>query len=230
MAADREVKVQNALQPTMAVTVLTADSPPLQHSGTNVDDSLAILYNSLPSIQEANKMFRTEDRPNIFAAVAEVLKRFEPVYALSLIHAHCTIVPGEVMVARGNVCQPEFIDPSDCYPVCWLSDGLAPPQELLEEFRERVGHYASVLGLAYKGPHMKDLETTSHLDLEHTLDRANITTPLAQPRDELGDSVEAQWIPSCNDGVISALKCTQSCKPSSTRTGVHEKKTHTATD
>ena len=98
--------------------------------------TMASLYNSLPSLEEATNKFT--NRAHIFSKLASLLSKYEHKFGVCLVHVHCKLEESEIMVASGHVSQPECN--VDCYPVCWLASGepyeftkepiVTPPPEL----------------------------------------------------------------------------------------------------
>lgn len=134
--------------------------------------AMAALYNTLPSLGEAEERF--VDRDAVFAAVSNLLAPYGSKFGLCLIHSHSTLYDGEIMLAQGDVSQPVLMSdtPStSIYPDRWLPTGEAyefttqpteaPPKELMAEFGRLTGSI-SVLGLYYAGTadHSIQLEWT----------------------------------------------------------------------
>ena len=104
--------------------------------------TVAALYNSLPSVDDADKKFINRDQ--IFSKIAPLLAAYDNKFGLCLVHRHCSLEDGEIMVATGNVTQPERN--VECYPERWLATGEpyefnrtprpSPPRELFEEFQK----------------------------------------------------------------------------------------------
>jgi len=153
------------------------------------------LYNSLPSLSEANEKF--VDRDQIFSEVAPLLVAYERKFGVCLVHRHCELYEGELMVATGDVTQPEPERDVQCYPHRWTAagepfeftrDAAQPlPQSLLEEFQKIFyAQDVKVLGLF----HVQDERFSRGIPTERTEGRKNIL--------EYGDSgnpdaIIAEW-------------------------------------
>ncbi|KAJ5711948.1 hypothetical protein N7488_006104 [Penicillium malachiteum] len=118
---------------------------------------IAQLYNTLPTLGEADEKF--DNRGSAMKLIAMLLAQYNNVFGLCLVHANYELSEGEVMVARGNVSQPEEINQGDVYPERWLSDGgpyeftarhtSMPPSSLVKEFQRITSavNLQDVLGL-----------------------------------------------------------------------------------
>ncbi|KAF9522925.1 hypothetical protein CPB83DRAFT_863764 [Crepidotus variabilis] len=105
------------------------------------------LYNQLPSLEVADKLF--SDR-SVLPQLRSLLDE-HPDFGITLVHRHFALNPGQVMLTRGLVTQPEQpeIDPSNAFPSAWLATGEpfeynvdpstpALPIELLKTFQSAV--------------------------------------------------------------------------------------------
>lgn len=168
--------------------------------------TVASLYNNLPSLEEATDKFT--NRAHVFSKLASLLAKYEHKFGVCLVHAHCTLEEGEIMVASGHVSQPER--DVECYPVCWLASGEPyeftkepigiPPPELFTQFRDIVDGI-DVLGIyAASGP------PSSGILLEQTDGRKNITeiVAFAGPQD-----IETAWLPGADNPIV--MTCTRQC-------------------
>ena len=62
----------------------------------------------------------------VLRALAMLSARYEYAFGLCLVHAHCKLAEREIMLARGNVSQPEPMEHAPTfYPERWLSTGGA---------------------------------------------------------------------------------------------------------
>ncbi|KAI9807719.1 MAG: hypothetical protein M1826_004486 [Phylliscum demangeonii] len=180
--------------------------------------SLRSMYNSLPTLGEAEVRFT--DRAGMMTKLAPLLAAYGGMFGLCLIHAHCSLAEGEVMLADGHVSQPvkrsEILGP--CYPDRWLPTGepyefttrttTEPPAELLLSFARLTGAIG-VLGLYYVGP--DDPEPV----LEWNQDRCIPHT-------------ETAWNPTKDNPV--AMACMMVCDSRETRTSTKHKDTKSHLD
>ncbi|KDR68298.1 hypothetical protein GALMADRAFT_1354777 [Galerina marginata CBS 339.88] len=178
--------------------------------------SVASLYNSLPSVEEAATKFI--NRAHIFLKLASLLAEYEHKFGVCLVHAHCKLEEGEIMVSSGNVTQPER--DVEGYPECWLASGepyeftkkpiASPPPELFSQFREIVD------GIDVLGLYAVSAPPSSGILREHTDGRKNITTIVASadPQD-----IETAWLP----GVVNPIlrSCSRACVYDPIRGGKH---------
>ena len=111
----------------------------------STEATMAELYNTLPTLADAEERFT--HREQIFVACRSLLAKYENNFGICLVHAHCNLSDGEIMLARGNVSQPEKISKlAEYYPERWLSSGTpyefttrlttAPPVALVEAFNQ----------------------------------------------------------------------------------------------
>jgi len=168
--------------------------------------TIASLYNTLPSVEEANET--PFDRTRIFSELTVLLAAYEYKYGVCLVHAHCKLEEGEVMIASGHISQPAR--DVQCYPERWLPSGVpyeftreptvTPPPELFDQFRLIIDGI-DVLGLyAVTG------DQSSGVHQEWTEGRKNITTIAAHPNPE---SIETGWLPGKDQPITMA--CTRQC-------------------
>ncbi|EGC47661.1 hypothetical protein HCEG_06876 [Histoplasma capsulatum var. duboisii H88] len=109
--------------------------------------TVATLYNTLPTLEDAEKRF--VEREKLFAAVGQLLAEYGNVFGLCLVHAHCILTDDEIMLARGNVSQPEKATSLvEYYPERWLCSGEAglsatsqPHRDGLESVQRRSCHH-----------------------------------------------------------------------------------------
>jgi hypothetical protein len=120
-------------------------------------NSIAALYNTLPSLDQANKKF--SNREHIFPMLAAVLTGYEDKFAINLVHRHSILKEGEKMVTIGNITEP--MKDVECYPDRWLATGQAyvfntkptesPPEDLLEKFKAVVDTVGYIGGVGVLG-------------------------------------------------------------------------------
>ncbi|KAJ7589662.1 hypothetical protein C8J56DRAFT_37887 [Mycena floridula] len=139
-------------------------------------------YNSLPSLGEANDAFINRDQ--VLAELGPILakhsdKTTHGTFGLLLIHRHCQLEEGELMVETRNVTQPER--DVDCHPTSWTAAGQvlefsrepteSPPQSLFAELQRVTQTYGleRVLGLCYE-----DIGNAARVGVERTEGRKNI--------------------------------------------------------
>jgi len=162
-------------------------------------DTLPSLYNTLPTVEEANRRFA--DREQIFEELAPLLKSYDNKFGVCLVHAHCKLDSGEVMVANGDVSAPINVNEATHYPERWLVSGQAyeftceptelPPPALMEAFAKIVGHIG-VLGLYAAAARGYD---SSKILLEHTEGRMNITNVVEATSLPSKGIIETAWMP-----------------------------------
>ncbi|TFK33433.1 hypothetical protein BDQ12DRAFT_657919 [Crucibulum laeve] len=121
-----------------------------------MSSNYASLYNKLPTLIDAHNRFT--DRDAIFAKLSPVLAKYGQNFGVCLVHAHCEVAEGEIMISDGNISQPQR-RVTKCYAERWLASGepyeytrtptQSPPKELLKQFREAVGGLSDILGLFY---------------------------------------------------------------------------------
>lgn len=85
---------------------------------------VATIYNALPSLVDADEGFN--ERAATFQIIADLLAQYKHSFGLCLVHAHCQLTEGEIMLANGNHSQPESAKEVPAfYPERWLSS-VAP--------------------------------------------------------------------------------------------------------
>jgi hypothetical protein len=169
---------------------------------------VASLYNSLPTIKEANKNF--VDRTQLFSKLAPLLAAYEYKFGVCLVHAHCKLEEGEMMVASGHVSEPQ--KDLQCYPERWLASGdpyefttestATPPAELFAKFKAVVGSIG-LLGLYAAGD-----KPRSGILQEWTEGRKNITRVVTATEIGPGD-IETGWLPGTADS--TTMMCVVLC-------------------
>ncbi|KAI1810731.1 hypothetical protein GGS20DRAFT_566251 [Poronia punctata] len=189
---------------------------------------VASIYNSLPSLGEADEQF--VDREVMLRALASLLAQYEYAFGLCLVHAHCKLTEGEIMLAKGNVSQPEPVGSTPTYyPERWLSSGKAyeftlretekPPMELIEEFQRIVkeANLHDILGLYHIGG---DKQTKPII--EWTEGRKNLTREITED-DKVGEPLQTAWDFGRGDPVT--MSCSIWCDQRTTRNGSTHKGT-----
>lgn len=191
---------------------------------------VASLYNQLPTLEDAERRFR--DRDQVFSAAKSLLAQYGKLWGLCLIHAHCKLEKGEIMVARGNVSQPEPEDEvPEYYPERWLPSGeayefttrrtITPPTELIHSMHD-ITSQVGVLGLYYIG---EDHEQPGKV-IERTEGRKNILSPYTDEDEAHTESqTETAWDLSSFNPVTMACNKIIICDSRTTRAGaVHKSK------
>ncbi len=184
---------------------------------------MARLYNTLPTLGQADLAF--DKRESIFETLTALLAKYDGVFGLCLVHAHCKLADGEMMLAIGNISQPvRSSDAGTHYPERWLSSGepyeftdratTEPPMNLVHEFRQIVeaAQLQDVLGL-YHIDKSKDIVPV----LEWTDGRKNLTREMTQ-EDLLGKPVQTAWDFGRGDPVT--MGCRIYCDTRVTRSGL----------
>ena len=158
-------------------------------------DSYIEMYNNLPNVCEADERF--VERDAIFAKLAPLLSSYNHQFGVCLVHAHCSLEPGEKLIGTGNISQPMDGNAIPHYPTRWLHTGdpfefrtepaTPPPSELVSDFQKIVGDIG-VLGLYFAGT------SAGILELEWTEGRKNITkiVPEHVPLGELARITDRQ--------------------------------------
>lgn len=187
--------------------------------------TIAKLYNALPTLEDADKLF--VDRDRVFAAATSILAQYGNAFGICLVHAHCTVADDEIMLARGNISQPQKISSlaEKYYPERWLASGEAyefttqpttpPPPNLLDIFKQ-LAFPVGVLGLYYI-----DNEDKGKM-IEHTDGRMNILTPFVGTSEAPAVGyTETAWNLGKGDPVTMA--CVIVCDSRATRGGAVHK-------
>jgi len=169
--------------------------------------TIPALYNSLPTIEEAHEKFF--DRDTIFSKLAPLLTLYDNKFGVCLVHSHCELEEGEVMVASGNISQPER--DAQCYPERWLATGepyefnrlptQSPPPDLFSRFRDIVAGI-DVLGLYFVGD-----DYPSGVLQEWTEGRTNFTKSVEKARSQ---DIETGWLPGTKDPIT--MTCYRTCE------------------
>ncbi|EAU82323.2 hypothetical protein CC1G_06633 [Coprinopsis cinerea okayama7 len=117
-------------------------------------------YNDLPTLDAADAAFTNRDE--VLKKLAQLLtslpEEYKGLYAISLVHHHYDLNPGEIMVTNDRITAPELIasmhDSANVVPERWTAAGMPfeyvrlkegevgvppPPDFLLEAFQKIVG-------------------------------------------------------------------------------------------
>ncbi|KAK4199550.1 hypothetical protein QBC40DRAFT_227472 [Triangularia verruculosa] len=183
---------------------------------------VAHLYNTLPTLGYADSQF--VQRESVFKLLATLLAQYNNVFGICLIHSHCKLDDTEIMLAKGNVSQPEKLANIECfYPERWLANGTSyefttrqteePPQDLVSKFFDitRQFNLHDILGL-YHIDGGKDAPAI----IEWTEGRKNLTRILTE-KDKSIEPVQTAWDFGRSDPVTIA--CTIVCDTRTTRSG-----------
>ncbi|EJP65462.1 uncharacterized protein BBA_05793 [Beauveria bassiana ARSEF 2860] len=181
---------------------------------------VASLYNTLPTLGEADEQF--VNREATLCALATLLAQYEYAFGLCLVHTHCKLAEGEIMLARGNVSEPELMEHAPTfYPERWLSTGEPyeftlrrtgkPPTKLVDEFQRIV-----------KDAKLQDILGLYHIDgggempaiIEWTEGRKNLTREIAAD-DKTGEPIQTAWDFARGDPVT--MSCAIYCDQRTTR-------------
>jgi hypothetical protein len=152
-------------------------------------------YNELRLLGTASSEFTERDA--IFEKAAALLAKYDYKWGVCLVHRHCSLADGEVMLTNSNVTEPVYVtDTGLAHPERWLSTGQPyefttratehPPAALFDEFRAIAGDAADLLGLYYV-----DLGKANTWQVERTEGRKNIVE-IAKSR------------PVCSSNIIEA--------------------------
>lgn len=183
-------------------------------------------YNTLPSILEAHHRF--SDRKTCFSAAEVLFSKYPDGFGLCLIHAHCKLTEGEIMLADGNVSKPVHVsDGTEYYPERWLPSGepyefttkptKTPSASFLEDFRATFASN-TVLGLCcLEAEHTGDNQSPR---IEWTEGRTNKMRKISQ-EDMSGDPIPTSW--TIGDGITTMTWCNQYCFTESTSSGGYHK-------
>jgi hypothetical protein len=175
-------------------------------------------YNSLPSLAKADKGF--SDRGRVFDALKKLLSQHGGKYGVCLVHSHCTLNEGEIMLSTDGIAQPVLVSKDQVYyPSHWLASGEPyeytsdpteiPPLALFEAFRS-LTHDTKFLGLYYVGP--LDAEPR----IEWTEGRMNLTRKLTVD-DWKVPIMETQW--NLGRGYPVTMACFMFCVAKTTKSG-----------
>ncbi|KAI1399453.1 hypothetical protein F4819DRAFT_464966 [Hypoxylon fuscum] len=184
--------------------------------------AVAQLYNTLPTLGDADEKF--VNREGVFKVVATLLAEYGHVFGLCLVHAHCKLAEGEIMIEKNNISQPEELENAGAYyPDRWLASGepyeftvcqtQAPPKTLVDQFHQltKEAKLEDVLGLYYVDGPIEDPAI-----IEWTDGRKNLTRTMKE-EDKAADPVQTAWNFARGDPVTMA--CTKWCDTRTTRSG-----------
>jgi hypothetical protein len=180
-------------------------------------------YNELLSLGDADERFA--GRTDVFARLVPLLAKYEYRFGVCLVHTHCKLDEGEIMLADGNISEPVYATPNDegVFPDRWLASGEAyeftkavtpsPPAALVQDFKVTVGDYADVLGLWYAGDAAPNV-----FRIEYTEGRKNITKVRGLDHDlSKESSMETGWLPGIEGGNPVMMRCWMLCDWLTTR-------------
>jgi hypothetical protein len=187
-----------------------------------VQAPVAHLYNTLPTLGYADTQF--VEREPVFKQLAELLAKHNNVFGICLVHSHCKLDDTEIMLAKGDVSEPEKLaNVEQFYPERWLANGTPyefttrqtekPPQDLINTFLQitREFNLQDILGF-YHIEGGKDAPAI----IEWTEGRKNLTRIL-QEEDKSVEPVQTAWDFGRGDPVTMA--CTIVCDTRTTRSG-----------
>ena len=66
-----------------------------------------VIYNTLPTLEEADKRF--VERQKMLVTISSLLASYGNKFGLCLVHTHCTLTAGEIMLANGNISGPALL-------------------------------------------------------------------------------------------------------------------------
>jgi hypothetical protein len=162
--------------------------------------SIKALYNGLDSLEEANGKLMKHNLKQLLPTLGPLLKKYDYKYGVCLIHRHCELEDGEVMISTGNITKPGRA--TEYYPDRWLATGdpyefsdepsEPPPHDLMEEFRNMIPGI-DVLGLFF----VREIPEDGSIFLESTQGRKNILNIIKtdDPSPELAASIDSAWVP-----------------------------------
>lgn len=157
----------------------------------------ASTYNELGWLATANSDFTERDA--ILDQAAKLLAKYEHKWGICLVHRHCSLEEGEIMLATDNVTEPTVPDGTDVlYAERWLSSGQAyeyttrvteqPPVALFEALRAIAGGMSAVLGIYHVPPGEDGL-----WQVEYTKGRKNIVEIVTSQPTPSSTMLEAAW-------------------------------------
>lgn len=180
-------------------------------------------YNTLPTLLEANERFK--NREQIFSALTQLLSTYDNAFSICLIHAHCELSEGEIMLVEENVSQPVHVSNAPpCYAESWLPSGQPyeftthpthePPSALVKEFQVITGT-DGVLGLHYVGFGSVDKDPV--VQLEWTEGRKNFMRRMRQEDWEQEAVVGTAW--NFGKSIAATVFCAVFCVSQTTHSG-----------
>ncbi|KAF1844443.1 uncharacterized protein K460DRAFT_379386 [Cucurbitaria berberidis CBS 394.84] len=116
-------------------------------------------YNAFPTLLEANNRFT--NRKQVFFDLTKLLSRYGNAFGVCLVHTHCGLLEGEIMLEKDDISQPVSVSEAGrYYAERWLPSGVpyeftsrpteTPPEALFNEFKAMTQD-AGVLGLYHVG-------------------------------------------------------------------------------
>lgn len=178
-------------------------------------------YNQLKYLGVANSEFT--ERDTIFEKAAVLLAKYDYKWGIGLVHRHCRLDEGEIMLADGNVTEPVVFSgdgttattpttttttaatTGPVYPERWLSTGQAyefttrateqPPTTLFDEFRAMIRDDTTTATANHLLGlyHVDFLEADTWL-VEHTEGRKNIVEKVSSQPVLSPTMIEAGWV------------------------------------
>ena len=171
-------------------------------------------YNQLRLLTAANSAFIK--REAIFEKASALLAKYDHKWGIGLVHRHCKLADGEIMLADGNVTEPIYRAQTGlAHPERWLSTGQPyefttreteqPPAALFDEFRTIAGDAADLLGFY----HLDRSEADTWL-VERTDGRKNIVEKATSQPVPSATMIEAGWF--LGPGTRRLMMCEQYCR------------------
>lgn len=184
------------------------------------------MYNQLRLLGAATSEFTERDA--IFEMASALLATYDYKWGIGLVHRHCRLADGEIMLTDGNVTEPVyFTETGLAHPERWLSTGQPyefttrateqPPAALFDEFRAIAGDAANLLGLYHI-----DLGEANTWQVERTEGRKNIVEKATSQPAQSPTMIEAGWV--FGQGSSRPSYCQQYCNQNSS--GNHVGSTH----
>ncbi|KAM3517017.1 hypothetical protein NHJ13051_009370 [Beauveria bassiana] len=183
---------------------------------------VAHLYNTLPTLGHADDQFVNRD--SVFEQLAELLAKYDNAFGICLVHSHCKLADGEIMLAKEDISEPvQLALIEQYYPERWLANGTAyefstrktddPPQDLVDEFY-RITHgfgLQNILGFY----HIEGSQDAPAV-IEWTEGRKNLTRAMTE-EDKSAQPVQTAW--NFGRGSPITMACTIVCDTRTTRSG-----------
>lgn len=178
--------------------------------------SIQSLYNGLDTLEVANSKLLKHNPQQLLPTLGPLLKKYDYKYGICLVHRHCELEDGEIMISTGNIAQPERA--AEYYPDRWLATGEAyefsdepseaPPQDLLEEFQNYI-QGIDVLGLFY----VREVPEDGYVFSESTHGRKNVleTVRVDDPSPKLVASYDSAWVPGHPNRTMSTTGTCCTC-------------------
>ncbi|KAF9002186.1 hypothetical protein BDQ17DRAFT_1542486 [Cyathus striatus] len=148
------------------------------------------MFNRLPSLEDADVLFHDFQKDVLLKLHHADAFRNHPQYAVTLVHRHTTLAPGEIMLSRGDVAKPEKIEgvTGTVYATAWLASGepyeyttdqvcQEPPHDLLKALNENIAHLPQFLGVDIIGiRYFHELPRPDEIFLEKNFGSVSILT------------------------------------------------------